>query len=162
MSIRVIFVPPRCADKKRINPCVSIDGNNNCPAATTASCCSLAGARFLIQQLNLYSRILGLGGWRSRCKPGFRAQVRSITLKDYRDRNHDSGNNPENGRCPTGIQSLEHLSREELQRWVSYYLNDAGRGVEYTRTGNAAPNILRATVLAANAEAAAKRYASTV
>jgi hypothetical protein len=45
---------------------------------------------------------------------------------------------------------------------MSYYLNDAGRGVEYTRTGNAAPNILRATVLAANAEAAAKRYASTV
>jgi hypothetical protein len=38
----------------------------------------------------------------------------------------------------------------------------ARRGVEYTRTGNAAPNILLATVLAANAEAAAKRYASTV
>lgn len=43
-----------------------------------------------------------------------------------------------------------------------YEYKGARRGVEYTRTGNAAPNILRATVLAANAEAAAKRYASTV
>jgi hypothetical protein len=34
--------------------------------------------------------------------------------------------------------------------------------VKYGRTGNTAPKILRDTVLAANADAAAKRYTSTV
>jgi hypothetical protein len=38
----------------------------------------------------------------------------------------------------------------------------AEKGVEYERTGNTAPKILRDTVLAAKADAAAKRYASTV
>jgi len=36
------------------------------------------------------------------------------------------------------------------------------RRVERGRTGNTAPKILRVTVLAAKADAAAKRYASTV
>jgi hypothetical protein len=38
----------------------------------------------------------------------------------------------------------------------------AEKGVEYGRTGNTAPKILRDTVQAAKADAAAKRYASTV
>jgi hypothetical protein len=42
-------------------------------------------------------------------------------------------------------------------------MNDAAeKEVEHGRTGNAAPKILRDTVLAAKADAAAKRYASTV
>ena len=43
-----------------------------------------------------------------------------------------------------------------------YEYKGAGNGVKYTRTGKAAPKMLRVTVLAANADAAAKRYASTV
>jgi hypothetical protein len=43
-----------------------------------------------------------------------------------------------------------------------YEYDTTEKGAEYGRTGNTAPKTLRDTVLAAKADAAAKRYASTV
>lgn len=49
-----------------------------------------------------------------------------------------------------------------LQRAVKCMNDTAEKGAGDERTGNPAPKTLRDTVLAAKADAAAKRYASTV
>jgi len=68
---------------------------------------------------NLYGRNFGFDGLHIRYKPWFRAQIRTVTPKDNRDRNHGSGNKPENGWCPPRIQRVKHLSCEELQTgWI--------------------------------------------
>lgn len=59
---------------------------------------------------------------------------------------------------PTG----DSKSRTFVVRRATKDVSTIREWVENGRTGNTAPKILRDTVLAANADAAAKRYTSTV
>ena len=61
---------------------------------------------------------------------------------------------------PTEDSKTRTSVARRATKWMSTKAKE--KGLKYTRTGKTAPKMLRDTVLAANADAAAKRYASTV